>query len=128
MATTIKLKRGLAASWVKLNPILAPGEPGFELDTGLLKIGNGHCRWNDLPYIGGGSGDLQEEWEVINRPTHYDFPSVGRPEAIYKAEKEKKLYQWNTSIKAYEVICESEGGDYEEPDVIHGGGASGLPE
>ena len=127
MATTIKLKRGQAASWVRLNPILAPGEPGFELDTGRLKIGNGITPWLELSYIGEGGSANQEEWEVINRPTHFDFPSVGRPEAIYKAEKEKKLYQWNTSIKAYEVISE-EGDAFDAPDVIHGGGAAGLPE
>lgn len=33
------------------NPILAAGEPGFELDTGKLKIGNGNDTYNDLSYI-----------------------------------------------------------------------------
>ena len=55
MATTIKttfqLRRGNAEVWAKNNPILAAGEPGFELDTGKLKIGNGNDTYNDLPYI-----------------------------------------------------------------------------
>lgn len=55
MATTIKttfqLRRGNAEVWAKNNPILAAGEPGFELDTGKLKIDNGNDTYNDLPYI-----------------------------------------------------------------------------
>lgn len=55
MATTIKttfqLRRGNAEVWAKNNPVLAAGEPGFELDTGKLKIGNGNNTYNDLPYI-----------------------------------------------------------------------------
>ena len=47
----IKLKRGKAESWALQNPVLQPGEPGFELDTGRLKIGNGVSSWIDLDYI-----------------------------------------------------------------------------
>ena len=50
--TTFQLKRGLAERWVAVNPILQPGEPGFELDTNKLKIGDGITPWNDLPYQG----------------------------------------------------------------------------
>jgi hypothetical protein len=55
MATTIKttfqFKRGLAQAWTRVNPILSAGEPGFELDTGKLKIGDGSTSWNDLSYL-----------------------------------------------------------------------------
>lgn len=53
MAATIKLKRGLSASWAEKNLILEVGEPGYELDTHRLKIGDGVTPWNDLDYIGG---------------------------------------------------------------------------
>lgn len=46
---TIKFKRAYAASWPR-NYVLADGEPGFELDTGKLKIGDGITTWEDLPY------------------------------------------------------------------------------
>lgn len=52
---TIQMRRGNAAEWTQVNPTLAPAEWGYELDTGLLKIGNGSAAWNDLPYHGGGS-------------------------------------------------------------------------
>lgn len=46
--TTFQFKRGLSSAWSKNNPVLAAGEPGFETDTGKLKIGNGTTAWNDL--------------------------------------------------------------------------------
>lgn len=52
--TTFKLRRGLKEVWEKNNPILAQGEPGFELDTYRLKIGDGISNWNNLPYVANG--------------------------------------------------------------------------
>ena len=33
--TTFRLKRGTAARWAEVNPILDQGEPGFVYDTNL---------------------------------------------------------------------------------------------
>ena len=46
--TTFQLRRGLKQDWETINPLLAYGEPGFEVDTNKLKIGNGLEEWNDL--------------------------------------------------------------------------------
>ena len=54
---TIQLRRDFASSWTFANLILAQGEPGFELDTGKFKIGDGITTWNALPYAGGGAID-----------------------------------------------------------------------
>lgn len=51
--TTFQLKRGLAGAWERANPILAPGEPGWTLDTHVLKIGDGVTPWNDLNSVSG---------------------------------------------------------------------------
>lgn len=51
LRTTFKLRRGQSEEWARINPILADGEPGFELDTGKLKIGNGTTAYSDLKYI-----------------------------------------------------------------------------
>jgi hypothetical protein len=48
---TIKLRRGSKDQWTTSNPILADGEMGVELDTGLLKVGNGFQHWEHLPYF-----------------------------------------------------------------------------
>ena len=50
MMVTIQLRRDLAANWTSVNPVLSSGEPGFETDTGMFKIGNGSTRWNSLGY------------------------------------------------------------------------------
>ena len=49
--TTIQFRRGSASQWNLVNPVLASGEPGFELDTGRYKIGDGASRWRDLAYM-----------------------------------------------------------------------------
>lgn len=52
----VQFRRGTAAEWSGTNPTLAPGEPGWETDTGVLKIGDGGTQWNALPGISGGGG------------------------------------------------------------------------
>jgi hypothetical protein len=47
----IKLRRDLAANWESINPVLSSGEPGFDLTSKKLKIGNGITAWNALPYV-----------------------------------------------------------------------------
>lgn len=61
--------------------------------------------------------------EIINMPTRYDFPSVGDVKKIYKAQQEKKLYQWNDTEQKYEPL---EAGSIEDITVIHGGDADGI--
>lgn len=53
MGSQIQLRRGKAAFWADENPVLHPGEPGFETDTGKLKIGDGKTFWRELPYFSG---------------------------------------------------------------------------
>jgi len=58
---TIQLRKGTAAEWTTANPVLASGEPGFETDTGNLKIGDGLTHWVSLAYCAGpsfGSGTI----------------------------------------------------------------------
>lgn len=51
MAVTIQWRRDTAANWTSTNPTLLAGEPGFETDTGKLKIGNGSTAWTSLAYV-----------------------------------------------------------------------------
>ncbi|MFM0163805.1 hypothetical protein PQR39_25760 [Paraburkholderia sediminicola] len=47
---TVQFRRGNAADWTALNPILAESEMGVELDTGHIKIGDGVTAWTSLAY------------------------------------------------------------------------------
>lgn len=51
--TRFQFKRGLAEAWDRNNPVLAAGEPGWTLDTHILKIGDGVTAWKDLESISG---------------------------------------------------------------------------
>lgn len=61
--TEIQLRRGTAATWTTVNPILGTGEPGFETDTANFKIGDGATAWTGLPYLAsvGGSAPVATE-------------------------------------------------------------------
>ena len=65
--TTFQFKRGLAEAWQRVNPVLAPGEPGWTLDTHVLKIGDGTTAWNDLPAIADTILDEATMQEIINQ-------------------------------------------------------------
>lgn len=67
ITTTFQLKRGLANAWERNNPILAPGEPGWTLDTHVLKIGDGITRWNELNSISGGQVDEADIQKAVNK-------------------------------------------------------------
>jgi microcystin-dependent protein len=51
MAFSIQLRRDTSQAWGLANPILLKGEPGFETDTGRLKVGDGSTAWNVLAYF-----------------------------------------------------------------------------
>lgn len=44
-------RRDLAANWSSVNPVLASGEFGVEIDTGYFKLGDGSTAWNSLDYV-----------------------------------------------------------------------------
>ena len=50
MANRIQLRRDGAQQWANVNPILAQGELGIEIDTSRLKVGDGVTSWNSLKY------------------------------------------------------------------------------
>ena len=50
MANRLQLRRDGAQQWANVNPILAQGELGIEIDTSRIKIGDGVTAWNSLKY------------------------------------------------------------------------------
>lgn len=123
MADIIKLKRGKSTTWKTKNLLLLDGEPGFEIDTLRLKIGDGKTKWNDLPY------QDQNNENVVNARVFAELPSIGQENIIYKVSSTAKLYQWNTTTNGYEALMSGGGGSgipIEDIDIINGGNAYGL--
>jgi len=49
----IRVRRGTTAEWGDANPVLAAGEPGFDVTTETFKVGNGVDQWTSLDEIKG---------------------------------------------------------------------------
>lgn len=122
MADIIKFKRGKSTTWKTKNLLLLDGEPGFEIDTLRLKIGDGKTKWNDLPY------QDQNNKNVVNARVFAELPSIGQENVIYKVSSTAKLYQWNTTTNSYESLMSGSGSGVpiEDIDIINGGNAYGL--
>ena len=71
----IILRSDTAAAWTQANPTLAQGEPGFEHDTGLLKIGDGETAWTSLDYASG-SGSLTDDNAVTVTVGNTDYFAI----------------------------------------------------
>lgn len=78
--------------------------------------------WIDMPTP---QSPTECKQEIINCPTRYDFPSVGDPGLIYKAEYEGYLYQWNSRALKYERLNVPELST-DDITTIHGGNAYGT--
>lgn len=63
----LSIRRGTKAQWEARNTVLLEGEPGWELDTQRLKIGDGDTPWIDLNYFK--SGDSEAAGSVIHDST-----------------------------------------------------------
>jgi len=48
MANRIQLRRDTTANWNSVDPVLADGEPGYDIVTNEIRIGNGSNVWSEL--------------------------------------------------------------------------------
>lgn len=66
----ITFRKGIASQWISANPVLASGEPGYDLTNSILKIGDGVSNWTSLSGIGstsvGGSSSSVGVRGIIN--------------------------------------------------------------
>ena len=89
MAVQIQLRNDTAANWASVNPTLAKGELGLEIDTNTMKIGLGNVAWNDLAYSGVDTAELipllsythtqssaSDTWTVVHNLGFYPAVSI----------------------------------------------------
>jgi hypothetical protein len=81
--TKIQIRRGYSdgfagsipagqSKWSGVNPVLAQGEMGYEIDSNRVKIGDGLTAWNSLPYA---SNSPEEEFHYGVSGIGVDFPN-----------------------------------------------------
>lgn len=76
--TTIKIRRGTSEQAATNNPVLEAGEPGYELDTWVFKIGDGVTPWSELQAIGDSEITPQE---IGAAPLNHNHDGVYSPVA-----------------------------------------------
>ncbi len=65
--TVIQLRHDTTANWLAHKDFVpAAGEPCLDIDTGLVKYGNGVDTYENLPVSGGGSSDNMPSFEVAD--------------------------------------------------------------
>jgi hypothetical protein len=89
----ITLRRAKTAEWYAFDPILRQGEPGYDLDTGELRIGNGTDPWSELSAItggepvGGGGLPYTTDEELTGIALHFGYgplpPASEMPNTLY---------------------------------------------
>ena len=99
-----QFKRGTAWRWTELNPILRQGEPGFEYDTGKLKIGDGFTPWAALHYV---TDDDGNDTEIVTVLTYAELPIEGDGLKLYRVIEDQGLYQWRVDTNSYESLGSS---------------------
>lgn len=92
MKSKFYFKRGNAETWTKKNILLGPGEPGFELDTGKLKVGDGVHAWGELKYVGVNEGAIHFIGTVAEKSNLPESAEIGD---IYQVTAERSLYIWD---------------------------------
>ena len=84
--TKILLRNDTRANWESVNPILGKGELGIEIDTGLIKIGDGVKTWSTLTYFKGDLSNYYTKAEVEELVESIDIPTVDLSNYYTKTE------------------------------------------
>lgn len=72
------LRHDTSAKWSTENPVLLSGEAGVEIDSGLIKIGDGTKTWNELSYVNDASMALASHYEGIANAEETDNEAITR--------------------------------------------------
>jgi hypothetical protein len=126
------------ADWASINPVLAQGEAGYELELGNLKIGDGRNAWNSLPYHGspghwGSFYDTTSQTATANTPTPIKLRSTDALSRGIRIESESRITFERTGIYSIIYSIQFSNSDTSIHDVNvwlrkNGGGTSGNVE
>ena len=123
------------ADWASINPVLAQGEAGYELELGNLKIGDGRKPWNSLPYHGspghwGSFYDTTSQTATANTPTPIKLRSTDPLSRGVRIESESRMTFERTGVYSiiYSIQLSNAGSAIYDSDIWlrkNGGGTSG---
>jgi hypothetical protein len=96
----ITFRKGISSEWISANPVLASGEPGYDLTNSILKIGDGVSNWVALSGIGSTSvgGGGSSSTSVIEYGAVSNFPASGVASTIYISTDNGRIYRWASTV------------------------------
>lgn len=73
--TRLQFRKGTFAEWAAANPVLASGEPGYDITNKILKVGDGTTQFASLSGItgggGGGGGGSTQFTGLLDTPANF---------------------------------------------------------
>ncbi len=106
---TLILRNDLATTWASRNPILARGEIGAEIDTGLLKMGDGTKHFNELQYINLGGGNAGDGALITtNSSQQFTVANYGHSYWTYDAESAQEIEVIENDLSKWPATLELE--------------------
>lgn len=105
---TLILRNDLAATWASRNPILAKGEIGAEIDTGLLKMGDGISTFNNLNYINAGGGNAGDGNLITTVSNYLTIADYGHSYWKYDNETARDVQVVETDLTKWPATLELE--------------------
>jgi hypothetical protein len=90
----IQVRRGTAAQWTSVDPVLEAGEMGLESDTNYIKFGNGTDSWSELGYAND-PGFLDLTNSLVN---YVEVADIGAVSGVAGLDSSKNLIVPGSSI------------------------------
>lgn len=91
LSVRIALRSGKATDWTTNNPVLLAGEIGYELDTGLLKIGDGVKAWKELSYFKGDVAGIEGALTTFMKIADYKGSADGVVKSADKLQTARNI-------------------------------------
>jgi hypothetical protein len=99
----ILFRKGSSTEWNSANPVLASGEPGFDISNNILKLGDGVTTWSNLDPIGSGFISSHTEINVLSQePQGF----VNRLDSILSFNDSTRTFTIQPSGSSYDVYIE----------------------
>ena len=90
--TRFLLRRGTAEAWEHNNPVLAYGEPGYDVTNYGLKIGDGVKTWKELDYLSAIQEDIEKVIEDYFARNPIEFEGGGFVAQDFPPENTRLLW------------------------------------
>lgn len=71
----LTLRNGTSTQWLISNPVLAKGEPGYDITNNIIKIGDGSSSWSNLSTISSSKNTILSD--VVDATNYIGYAIAG---------------------------------------------------